>query len=234
MPAPVKDGPSPCAHKHRIAELSLCKGRMSSVLINPGCLPWEGTPAFAFWGEVLTSGMTRECWTPIKAIRKTKTAENAFSQVFNPTGDQPRPASFPEQKLMFRWMKPCFLRPDTLGNSNKCYRNLLLSLTAGWMWSSKCHLGWGLFLKEWCKQIAGFLQHTAENVCSFVKKAYPETECQDEWEFLSPFIFNCSEAVLIHANINTHCSLILAASMLACLKSNPVKASRTALEVRPV
>lgn len=37
-----------------------------------------------------------------------------------------------------------------------------------------------LFLKGWCKQIADILQHTAQNVCSFAKKAYPETDCQDE------------------------------------------------------
>lgn len=32
----------------------------------------------------------------------------------------------------------------------------------------------------------------------------------------------------------TCCSLMLVASMLAYFKSNPIKASRTALEVRPV
>lgn len=37
-----------------------------------------------------------------------------------------------------------------------------------------------LFLKGWCKQIAGILQHTAENVYSFGKKTHPGTEGQEE------------------------------------------------------
>lgn len=60
-------------------------------------------------------------------------------------------------------------------------------------------VGEDLFFPERMLQIVDILQHTAENICSFGKKAHPGTEGQEKWEFLKPFLFISSETFLIHA-----------------------------------
>lgn len=136
----------------------------------------------------------------------------------------------PKQKLRFCRKNPCFLRLDALGSS----KSTLQKSAALKMITLRVTLGEGLLLlKWWCKQISSILRHTAENTCSLGKESTSWKRGPRRGRISQALFIYHSKVVLVHANVETCCSLILAASMLASFKRNPIEA-RTALEKGPV